>query len=191
METTIVSPAQILRWEPADILKKKYKLVQRNREGLLFSEKQLATFSRNPKAVMEVTALMGEKEYRIKKWKFIKSIIQVSDTEKNREEGRMKMDSLGEGVFQLRNGTQYRWLLFNFWRSEWGFVDQHGKVICTFFPNALFLLEGSDVQIADKYKEDTTLPLLLVMGWYAMMIISEEGIFAVKTSSDLMQTNAH
>ncbi|OPY25804.1 MAG: hypothetical protein A4E28_02943 [Methanocella sp. PtaU1.Bin125] len=74
-------------------------------------------------------------------------------------------------------GRAYAWKKLDFWGNRWGFAGQDGAVIATFGYagglDHLFRLEGL-AEVSPGTPAVADLPLLLTLGWYIMILISDD-----------------
>jgi hypothetical protein len=88
--------------------------------------------------------------------------------------GRLVMD-WRRGDLVLPGGVSFRWDLVSFWKSEWAFFDASGKDrLVEFVPETRFFKMSMGVAIHRAAEERAELPLLLLLGWYLLVMASQD-----------------
>ena len=86
----------------------------------------------------------------------------------------------GGGWLDYPTGKRFQWRSMNFWGSSWGFTGMQGEPVFTMKPGSqeaklADLLKTQALVDIDAHAYDVTeLPLLLVLGWYLMIMQQEE-----------------
>lgn len=90
----------------------------------------------------------------------------------------------GGGLLQTSEGRISYWRQMNFWATEWSFTDTNGVPLVIFKPGAesqslsnLFKSQSS-VELALDEKDPTELALLVLLGWYLMVMSQEDAASA-------------
>lgn len=82
------------------------------------------------------------------------------------------------GVLQLTaTGRRFRWKKGNFWGTEWAFLSDDEQVLVRFKFKGFFK-KGVIVQVDPVAGQVTELPLLLVFGWYLMVLQMQQAAAA-------------
>ena len=128
----------------------------------LFSERVLAS------------CVYGEFEFR---WRgFIRRHVPIIDTTSNQEIGRLKLGITDSGVLELDNGRKYKFKCTSVLKSRWIFVDDLGGTVCSIGYSGWFNLgrTGGEVLLGPAAVLDRDLIIMMMVGWYAMNVISQE-----------------
>ena len=106
-----------------------------------------------------------------------------------REEGSMDdlavfhIGLLGNGLLEFRDGRRYVVHKLSFWGYSWGFYDEYERLLCTIKKRSTTLKHRGDVRIERDTRRDRYLLVLLVAGWYAMVMASEEAASVAAASA--------
>ena len=86
----------------------------------------------------------------------------------------------GGGWLDYPTGKRFQWKSMNFWGSAWAFTGMQGETVFTMRPGSeesrlSDLLKNQALVDVDAHAYDLTeLPLLLMLGWYLMIMQHEE-----------------
>jgi hypothetical protein len=83
-------------------------------------------------------------------------------------------------------GRAYTWKKLDFWGNRWGFAGPDGAVIVSFAYSGrlehMFKLEGT-ADISPGTPEDRNNPLLLTLGWYVMVMMSDDNTAVIAATA--------
>jgi len=80
----------------------------------------------------------------------------------------------GTGVLQFSDGHRYHWVNTSSWGGEWAFASEDGTVLVRFlFPMASLRMRGR-VQVEPEARTQQDLSLLLLLGWYLVVLNSQD-----------------
>ena len=87
---------------------------------------------------------------------------------------------LGDGTLEFAYGKAYRWQSTNFWASDWMFTATDGTPLVAFKEGSregglsnLFKMQ-SLVEIHPQARDLAELPLLILLGWYLMILRQDD-----------------
>lgn len=80
----------------------------------------------------------------------------------------------GGGLLLFGDGRRYDFLRWGFWSPTWGFRDAYGRGLCRFAPHSGLLKSGAWVSLDVTPVTAPDLPLLVLVGWYAIRLRQEE-----------------
>ena len=80
----------------------------------------------------------------------------------------------GEGTLSLPNGRSYHWQSTNFWQSKWAFTDEAGEPLVQFKAEFAFFKLSAEVNVKPGAVALPDLSLLAVLGWYLMVLLSDD-----------------
>ncbi len=116
----------------------------------------------------------GDFEFR---WRgFMRRHVPIMDTTSNQEIGRLKLGITDSGVLELDNGRKYKFKATSVWKSRWIFVDDLGGTVCSIGYSGWMNLgrTGGEVLLGPAAVLGRDLLLMMMVGWYAMNVISQE-----------------
>ncbi len=87
----------------------------------------------------------------------------------------------GSGPVQFSDGRGYRWTKTSFWRPEWTFAARDGRILIQFFPRASLRMRAT-VAVDPSARGIRELPVLLLLGWYLLVLMSQDTAVAVAAS---------
>jgi hypothetical protein len=85
--------------------------------------------------------------------------------------------SAGGGVVHLSNGHIFRWSS-NVWRGEWSWVNAAGERGIRFRRDFAMDRREGTVEITPKALPDREVPLLVLLGWYLIILFAEDAALA-------------
>jgi hypothetical protein len=95
----------------------------------------------------------------------------------------------GSGWLGLADGRRFQWKSLGFWSRAWGFTDASDEFLFTLKPGAEesglsdLLKTQAVVVVAPHAYGLTELPLLLMLGWYLMILQLEDATTAAATAA--------
>ncbi|HVP22578.1 MAG TPA: hypothetical protein VMS77_01545 [Conexivisphaerales archaeon] len=91
--------------------------------------------------------------------------------------------SWGNGVLKLPTGRTFLWTKKGVWSPEYSFLDADGSSLLTFRRfSGLFKMEAT-ASVSEKARELRELPLLLLLGWYTVLLMAYESAAAGAAAS--------
>ena len=89
----------------------------------------------------------------------------------------------GGGTLEIPQGRQLRFGAANFWHSQWDWSDASNQPLVHFKSHAgLFKMEG-EVDIESGAVSLPELPLLVVLGWYLLILFARDSAAAAGASA--------
>ncbi|HVT42797.1 MAG TPA: hypothetical protein VMT00_00235 [Thermoanaerobaculia bacterium] len=95
--------------------------------------------------------------------------------------GRVVLGIGGGGSVQFRDGERYDWTS-NLWRSEWGWMTPSGRSLVRFHREFGLGERSGSVEIPEDHLQTIHLPLLVVLGWYLIVLLAEDAAIAQSVS---------
>jgi hypothetical protein len=68
----------------------------------------------------------------------------------------------------------YQWQKTSFWRSERAFANEGGEPLVHFKPEVAFFKQAAEGKVEPGAAALADLPLLRVLGWYLILLLSED-----------------
>ena len=84
------------------------------------------------------------------------------------------------GVLEFETGQRYAFNRLSFWKSRWAFVDENGNPLVT-FDRKIRGKPSATVTILRDFRRIPYIHILLLLGWYAIILDYEEAEAAVGT----------
>jgi hypothetical protein len=161
-----------LRWTQPSALSREYEL----RDG----DEVLATLRWQKTFGSLALAESADGAWSFKRSGFLGPKVTVRVPGSETEVGVFKPGWRGEGTLRLSNGRGYQWVNTSFWHSEWAFADEAGEPLIRFKPEfdstavPLFFTHAAAVKLEPSALSVPDLSLLTVLGWYLMVLMSED-----------------
>lgn len=95
----------------------------------------------------------------------------------------------GDGWLEFVGGSRFHWKATNFWRTEWGFANEQEELLFLLKPGVEkpklsdLLKTQAVVEIQPGGHHLAELPLLLMLGWYLMILHQEDTTVIVATTA--------
>jgi hypothetical protein len=90
-----------------------------------------------------------------------------------------------EGVLEFSDGETYVWKLANFWATQYQIVSAEGNTLISYtskISNPTDLIKDqARVDIAPEVQDNDKLALLLLIGWY-LIVLQQEDVMATATA---------
>ena len=91
----------------------------------------------------------------------------------------------GGGTLELQ-GRQLRFGAANFWHSQWDWSDPAGKPLVDFKSHSGVLKMEGEVAIEPEASGLSELPLLVVLGWYLLILFARDSAAAAGASAAIV-----
>jgi hypothetical protein len=108
-----------------------------------------------------------------------RSRISVRPAGSESEVAVLKPGWKGEGTLQGPGGRSYRWSCASFWRSEWLFANAAGEPLVRIKPGSATFRQSAEVRVEPRAVSLPDLPLLAVLGFYLIVLMSDDANAAV------------
>jgi hypothetical protein len=77
------------------------------------------------------------------------------------------------GIVEFETGHRFAFNRLSFWKSRWAFTDENGNPVMT-FSRKKSGKPTADVAINDDFVDNDHIHILLILGWYVIMLDYEE-----------------
>ena len=94
----------------------------------------------------------------------------------------------GGGTLELSEGRVLKFGAANFWHSQWSWWDPSGKLLMQFKSHAGLLRMEGQLDIAADAVALSELPLLVVLGWYLLILFARDTAVAGSTAAVVAAT---
>ena len=84
----------------------------------------------------------------------------------------------GGGTLELQPGRQLRFVAANFWHSQWDWVDAQSQPLVHFKSHQGLLKVEGEVTVEAGAMKSPELPLLVVLGWYLLVLFARDAAAA-------------
>jgi hypothetical protein len=158
--------AQTLRWTQPSALSREYELHA--------GDEVLATLRWQKTFCSLALAESADGAWTFKRSGFLSPKVTVRVPGSDTEVGVLKPGWRGEGTLRLADGRGYQWVNTSFWRSEWAFANESGESLIHFKPEVAFIKQAAEVKVEPRAVAVSDLPLLTVLGWYLILLLSED-----------------
>jgi hypothetical protein len=128
------------------------------------------------------TAETAERRWSFKREGFWHPQVTVRSPDSEQNEGLFRPGWAGGGTLDLGNGRLLRLGAANFWHTQWDWQLPDGSAAVEFNSRSGFLKSGSEVKIDDGARALPELPLLVVLGWYLLVLFARDAASASTAS---------
>ncbi|OLE78780.1 MAG: hypothetical protein AUG06_09520 [Actinobacteria bacterium 13_1_20CM_2_65_11] len=97
----------------------------------------------------------------------------------------------GGGMLELPQGRLLRFGAANFWHSQWDWSDPAGNPLVHFKSHAGLLKTEGEVGIEPVASALPELPLLVVLGWYLLILFARDSAAAAGSTAAVVAASAH
>jgi hypothetical protein len=123
-------------------------------------------------------AVCAEGTYSFKKGGFLHPFVAIRRLSVEDDFGKMDMKLGQNGLLVLTDGQTFEFRRLGLWKSQWSFFDESGELLCTFTRKTKVLRQTGVISIEDKAVRKIHLPLLLLVGWYVIVLFTREEVVA-------------
>lgn len=108
---------------------------------------------------------------------FFSPFISVRSAVDGQEVARLAVNMSGIGSVQFTDGERYEWVS-NFWRAEWHWRTPSGALLAAFRRDFSIDEKAGVVEIPKEHLSTIHLPLLVILGWYLIVLMAEDSAIA-------------
>lgn len=119
-------------------------------------------------------AQTAEGRLTLKRGGFMRPYVTIRDAAMDNDIAVLKIGMFGHGTIEFSNGKRITIISKRFWSYEWEFIDENGQILCTIRQRARVMKFSADVTFFKLVRKDRDLMAMLLMGWYAMVLMKEE-----------------
>jgi hypothetical protein len=113
-------------------------------------------------------------DYEFKWAGFLRRHVPIVEISSGNKIGELRLGLFDSGWLQMENGRRFQFKQLG-WKQRWSFFDDLGEKQCTLAFHS-WVSRGGDAIIAVNATLNPDLPILLLVGWYAMNMINAEAI---------------
>jgi hypothetical protein len=132
------------------------------------------------------TAETGDRSWTFKREGFWRPQVTVRAADSEQNEAIFRPGWAGGGTLELGGGRTLRLGAANFWHTQWDWQLPDGSTAVHFKSRSGFLKSGAEVQIEDGARHLPELPLLVVLGWYLLVLFARDA--ASSSSASVVAT---
>ncbi|HZN04882.1 MAG TPA: hypothetical protein VFD06_14955 [Candidatus Polarisedimenticolia bacterium] len=155
-----------LRWTRPRMLERQYELVSgTDVVGGLRWESMFGSLA---------TAETADGTWTFKRAGFVSPRVTVRTLGSDTDLAVLRVGFKGDGLLHGPDRQTYQWQRTSFWRSEWAFATETGRLLVGFDPDFSLLKHAATVKLEPEALQNPDLSLLVTLGWYLMLLLSEE-----------------
>lgn len=115
----------------------------------------------------------------LKYTRYVQPNLEIHETESGEPAGGLHLDLTGRGLFAQEDGQQFAWLPVDRWGLDWQFTNSAGIPMLYFQPRKKWLTISAQIQIAGEIPGEPTLSLLVLSGWFNLVLNAKGGYAGV------------
>lgn len=181
METISTAIGLNLYWVQPRTFERQFELRTEDRLfGNLRFEKALGTLA---------TGSSAAGRWTFKRVGFLNPRVTIREAGANDDLGVYWPKHWSGGWLEFVKGGKFHWKATNFWGTEWGFCDVQDRLLFVLKPGVEkaklsdLLKTQAVVEIAPQSHAHAALPLLLLLGWYLMILHQEDTAVTMATTA--------
>jgi hypothetical protein len=135
------------------------------------------------------TATTKEQEWTFKRVGFLNPRVTIRNADSETDLAVFYPKTFGNSSLIFSDGRVVEWTSVNFWQTRWGFIDSQGNSLVQFNPGTendkfsdLFKTQAT-VEISSFHQPPGILPLLVLFGWYLIIMHQEETATIASTAA--------
>jgi hypothetical protein len=152
----------------SDLLWSRPKLFSRRYE-LRFGEEVAATLEFGGCFTSQASAFIDGATYGLHRTGILSKRITLTGPPQESILGVLEQRWAGGGTLRLASGSEYEWAKGNFWSTTWRFSRESEPAVIEFSAIGP-LTSATRVRIAPTPSWNPDLPLLAIIGWYALLM---------------------
>jgi len=119
-------------------------------------------------------AIMADGRFTLKRGGFLRPFVTIRDTVMGNDIAVLRMGMLRHATLEFSNGRRIELISTRFWGFEWEFIDENGMKLCKIRMKAAMTKNSAEVTIFEAVRKDRDLLIMLVIGWYTMVLMNDE-----------------
>jgi len=119
-------------------------------------------------------ATTAEGQFSLKRGGFLRPYVTVRDKATENDIAVLKIGMFRHGTLEFSIGKRISLVSARFWGFEWEFIDENGQKICDIRMRHALMKRNGEISISEGIRKDRDLMTMLLMGWYAMVLINDE-----------------
>jgi hypothetical protein len=175
--------ADLLEWREPKSLEPYYELYQ--------GDEIFATLIFKTAFGSLATAETSNSKWTFKRVSFLNPRVTVREVGSNDNLAIFQPRFWGDGELIFTSSERFTWKPTNFWQTEWVFNDAYGRLLVKYKSGTeksklsdLFKTQAT-VEIAPVIPARDTLPLLVTIGWYLMVLHQQDAAAAASVASTM------
>jgi len=120
----------------------------------------------------------AEGEFTLKRGGFLKRHVTMRDAQTGNDLAVLHIGMFRQGTLEFMNGRRIDLISTRFWSFQWDFVDENGMTLCTVRMVPTLGKRSGEVIISNLVRRDRDLLVMLIAGWYSMVVIRQEAAAA-------------
>jgi hypothetical protein len=135
------------------------------------------------------TAESAEGRWTFKRLGFLNPRVTVREAGSEIDMATFWPSWMGDGALEFAYGRAFRWQSTNFWATRWCFTDEGGTPLLAFEPGAEkaklsdMFKQQALVQIQPQARAVPELSLLVLVGWYLMILRQDDAAAAAAATA--------
>ncbi len=117
---------------------------------------------------------IGGRSYILTRKGILRPVVTVLQSPFDQEIATMRL-RMGGGQLELIDGRRFTLVREGTFKNSWSFRDERGAEMVSFNVPA-FKLRVGEVKVSPAVERDKQLPLLLLIGWYVIVQILDQGV---------------
>jgi hypothetical protein len=119
-----------------------------------------------------------EGKFTLKRGGFMRPYVTIRDVALDNDIAVLKIGMFGHGTIEFSNGKRITVISKRFWSFEWEFIDENGQTLCSIRQRAKVMKYSADVSFFELVRKDHDLMTILLLGWYTIILMSQEAATA-------------
>ncbi len=134
--------------------------------------------------------------FTLKRGGFLKPYVTIRDAALDNDIAMLRIGMFRHGTLEFTNGKRLTLVSKRFWGFEWELSDENGMRICSVRMRTSLTKRTGEVVIHEAVRRDRDLMTMLVICWYAMVLMSDEAAASgaatsATTTSVILAGSAH
>jgi hypothetical protein len=125
----------------------------------------------------------GDRQWSFKREGFWRPRVTVRVPDSELNSAIFHPSWMGGGALELSSGRVLRLGAANLWHSQWDWQETEGKALVRFKSRRGFLKSAADVEITPDAAGFPELSLLVVLGWYLLVLLGRDSDAAGGTAA--------
>ena len=128
-------------------------------------------------------ASSAEGSFTLKRGGFLRPYVTIRDVSTGADIAVLNIGLFRHGTLEFNNGRRITLVSTRFWGFEWEFIDENGQTLCVISRRPSFAKHAANVTISEAVRRDRDMLVMLIVGWYTMVLISDEAAASAAAAS--------